>query len=156
MSVSRKEFLDIQATTESRIILKCVRDIILISSQMHNTDMYSQHSWIIWPVWLNGWMFVHKLSGCEFESHCCHLNFRYRACFEQGVPWHLGNYSVQIHSEMHIWYDNIQSDAFWLTCSVIEKQMCIDFIATFKIFFTSIFDKVSYFRYFIKFSWDFL
>ena len=23
-----------------------------------------------WPVWLNGWVFVHKLSGCGFESSC--------------------------------------------------------------------------------------
>ena len=22
------------------------------------------------PVWLDGWVFVYKLSGCEFESHC--------------------------------------------------------------------------------------
>ena len=24
---------------------------------------------------------VYELSGCGFESHCSHLNFRYRACF---------------------------------------------------------------------------
>ena len=41
-----------------------------------------------WPVWLNGWVFVYELSGCGFESCCCHLNFRYGACFKQGVPWH--------------------------------------------------------------------
>ena len=40
-----------------------------------------------WPVWLNGWVFVCKLSGCGFESCCCRLNFIYGACFEQGVPW---------------------------------------------------------------------
>ena len=49
---------------------------------------------IIWPVWLNGWVFVYELSGCGFESHCCHLNFRYRTCFEKGVPWHSGNHRV--------------------------------------------------------------
>ena len=27
------------------------------------------------------------------------LNFSYRTCFEQGVPWHSGNYRVYIHSE---------------------------------------------------------
>ena len=27
-----------------------------------------------------------QLSGCGFESRCCQLNFRYGACFEQGVP----------------------------------------------------------------------
>ena len=42
----------------------------------------------LWPVWLNGWVFVYEMSGCGFESRCCHLNFRYGACFEQGVPWH--------------------------------------------------------------------
>ena len=29
----------------------------------------SQHSSIIWSVWLNGWVFVYELSGCGFESH---------------------------------------------------------------------------------------
>ena len=29
--------------------------------------------------WLNGWVFVYKLTGCSFESRCSHLNFRYRA-----------------------------------------------------------------------------
>ena len=37
---------------------------------MHSTDKYAQHSSIIWPVWLNGWMFVYELSGCVLESHC--------------------------------------------------------------------------------------
>ena len=31
---------------------------------------------------------------------CCH------ACFEQGVPWHLGNQSLQIHSKTCTWHDN--------------------------------------------------
>ena len=29
-------------------------------TQRHHTDKYSQHSSIIWPVWLNGWMFVYR------------------------------------------------------------------------------------------------
>ena len=29
---------------------------------------YSQHSSIIWPVWLNVWIFVYELSGIRFES----------------------------------------------------------------------------------------
>ena len=28
------------------------------------------------PVWLNGWVFVYELSGCEFESHCCQLRLQ--------------------------------------------------------------------------------
>ena len=35
-----------------------------------------------------------------------HLNFRYRACFEEGVSWHSGNYRVCIYSEMRTWHDN--------------------------------------------------
>ena len=51
-------------------------------------------------------MFIYELSGCGFESCCCHLNFRYRACFEQRVPWHSGNYRLWIHSEKRLWHDN--------------------------------------------------
>ena len=34
----------------------------------------------------------------RFEPSCNLLNFRFRACFEQGVLWHSGNYRVWIHS----------------------------------------------------------
>ena len=51
---SSKEFLDIQATIECGFTLKRVRDMIRTYSQMHRTDKYSQHSSIIYPVWLNG------------------------------------------------------------------------------------------------------
>ena len=36
-------------------------------SQMHRTDKYSQHSKIIWQIWLNGWVFVYELSACGFK-----------------------------------------------------------------------------------------
>ena len=39
-------------------------------------------------------VFVYELGGCGFDARCSHLNFRYHTCFEQGVPWHSGNYSV--------------------------------------------------------------
>ena len=58
-----------------------------------------------WSAWLNGWMFIYELSGSGFESSCSHLNFRYRACFEQGDPWHSCNYIVWIHSETCSWHD---------------------------------------------------
>ena len=65
--------------------------------------------------WLNCWVFVYELSGCGFESSCSHLNFRFHVCFEQGVPWHSGNYRVWIHSETRTWHDkNIQSDELFL------------------------------------------
>ena len=51
------------------------------------------------------WVFVYERSGSGFESRCCHLNFRYCACLEQGVLWHSGNYRVWIHSETRTWHD---------------------------------------------------
>ena len=45
-----------------------------------------------------------------FESSCSHLKFKFRTSFEQGVPWHSGNYRVWTHSETRAWhYKNIQS-----------------------------------------------
>ena len=94
---------NIRYSVECGFILKRVRDMIITNSQMHRTDKYSQYSS---SVWLNGWVFVYELSGCGFESRCSHLNFRFCACFEQGVPWHPGNYRLWIHSETHAWHDN--------------------------------------------------
>ena len=79
-------------------------------SQIHCTDKYSEHSSIIWPVWPYGSLFGYELSGSGFESSCSHFTFRFRACFEQGVPWLSGNYRVWIHSETRTWHEkNIQS-----------------------------------------------
>ena len=77
---------------------------------MHRTDKYSQHISIIWPAGLYGWVFIFELIGCGSHSHCSHLNFRYHACFGQGVPWHSGKYKVWIHSKTRTWHDkNMQS-----------------------------------------------
>ena len=37
----------------------------------------------IWPVWLNGWVFLYELSGCGFESSCSRLKLCLDSCF-----WH--------------------------------------------------------------------
>ena len=89
---SSKELHDIQVNIESRFTLKRVRDIIRTYSQKHRTDQYSRHSSIIWPVSLNGWVFVYELIGCGFGFSCSHLNFRFHTCFEQVVTWHSRNY----------------------------------------------------------------
>ena len=96
------------------------------------------------PVWPNGWVFVYKLSGSEFEFSCSHSNFRFPACFEQVVPSHSGNYRVSIHSETHTWHDkNIKSNAacrsnlakwlsvrlrtkwFWVPIQLQSRKNCI-------------------------------
>ena len=60
---------------------------------------------------LTKWLSVRlRIKWLWVESSCSHLNFRFRACFEQGVSWHSGNYKVWIHSETRTWHDkNIQS-----------------------------------------------
>ena len=88
---------------------------------MHRTDKYSQHSTIIWPVWLNGWVFVYEVSGSGFKSRCSHLNFKFRACFEQGVPWYSGNFRVWIHSETRTWHDNTIQSIELLLMVLVEK-----------------------------------
>ena len=109
-----KGFLDIQATIECGFALICVRDMMRTYYQMHHTNKYSQHSSVIFWVWLNSWVFVYELSGYGFESRCSHLNFRYWACFGQGLPWHSGNYRVWIHSKTRTWHDKkIQSNAWY-------------------------------------------
>ena len=103
--------LTFRATIECGLTLKRVRDLIKTYSRMNRTDKYAQRRSIIWPVWLNGWVFVYELSGCGFKSSYSHLNFRFHACFEQGVPWHSGNCRVWAHSETCTGPDkNIQSN----------------------------------------------
>ena len=81
-------------------------------TQRHRTDKYSEHSSIIWPVWRSGSVFVYELSGFGFDSSFSHLNFKFRDCFEQRVPWISGNYRVWIHSETNTSHDkNIQTNA---------------------------------------------
>ena len=60
-------------TIECRFTLKLVRNMMITYSQLISTDKYSQHSSIIWPVWLNAWVLVYELSGCGFKPRWCHL-----------------------------------------------------------------------------------
>ena len=67
---SSKELLDIQANYRV-----CIHSD---TRTWHDNNIQSNapYRWaitIIWPVLLNGWVFVYKLSGCGFESRCCHL-----------------------------------------------------------------------------------
>ena len=67
---------------------------------MHCTDKYSQHSSITWPVWLNHWVFVYEISGCGFESHCCHnySSFTVRQTKESG-------FTLKLVRDMRITYN---------------------------------------------------
>ena len=64
---------------------------------LKSTRFEPRTTWFInkHSVWLNKWLSVHyELTGCGFKSCCCHFNFRYGTCFNQGVPWNSGNYRV--------------------------------------------------------------
>ena len=119
---------------------------------MHRTDKYSQHSSVIWPVWLNSLVFVYEQSSCGIEFRCSLLNFRYRACFEQRVPWDSGNYRVCIHSEMRTWHDkSIQSviDIFNLEIMQDSVYFLFFFFDSAK---NSVSGKICFFSYGLKCS----
>ena len=110
--ISSKKIPDIHATIEFGLTLKRLYDLTRTYSKMHRTDMYSHLRSIILSVLPNVWMFVYELSGCEFQSTCSHLNFRYCACFEQGVLWYSGSYRAWSRSTTRMWHDyNIQLNA---------------------------------------------
>ena len=62
-------------------------------------NVHAHNSRIRTNFWLNRWMLIFELSGCGFQSCYGPLNFRYRACSEEGVPLHSGNYRVHIQSK---------------------------------------------------------
>ena len=104
LCVSSDEFLDFQATIQCRFSLKYVHGIATYN-QVYCKYKYSQHSSIIWSIWLNGWVFVYKLSGCG-------LNFRYRISFKQWPLWHSGTYRVYSYSETQTSHNyNLKSNA---------------------------------------------
>ena len=72
---------------------------------MRDTDKHSQHSSIIWLIWLNGLVFIYELSGCGFESCCSHLNFRYGACLRQTIEC---GFTLKLVHDMIITYNQMQ------------------------------------------------
>ena len=56
----------LRQTIKCRFTLKLVREMIL--NTVKCTVQTSSHSSIIWPVWLNGRVFVYELSRCGYES----------------------------------------------------------------------------------------
>ena len=66
------------------------------------------HNHLVHKRTLNHFAKLAKWLTCVVSTYLyrIHLNFRYRACFEEAALWHLGNYRVHIHSEMRIWHDN--------------------------------------------------
>ena len=81
-----------------------------LNSCLNVKEHLARHRREIWSFSDCNWVFVYELSGCGFKSSCSHLNFRFRACFKQGGPWHSGNYRVWINPETRTWhYKNTQT-----------------------------------------------
>ena len=76
-----------------------------VPDMIRTSDKYSEHSSVIRSVQPNGWVLVSELIGSGFGWSCSHLSFTLRTCSEQGVPRHLGNYRVYIHSETRLWHN---------------------------------------------------
>ena len=63
--------IDIQTKTKSE-------EFLLTACSCHVRNVFQSHNHLVrkriikiypnWPVWLNGWVFVYKISGCGFKS----------------------------------------------------------------------------------------
>ena len=121
----KKDLLSIQATRECGFTLKCVCNMIRRYSSMHGIDKYSQHSSLIWAIWLSNWAFIFELYDCGFESRSSHLKFRFRVGYEEWVPWHSGNYRIMIDSEMCRWNDQFTKNFLWFQVLLQSLKLLI-------------------------------
>ena len=79
------------------------------------------------------WLSVHLISGCWSQSHCCHLDFRYHTCFEQGVSLQ-SRFTMKCVPEMIIIYSrNIYTQLFFVINLILLSFYFIycDFISKF-------------------------
>ena len=84
-SYFEQEVLDIQATTECSFTMKCGCDMVMTFSEVLPADTQSQFTSIISFVCPNGRVFFEEISGCGFDSHSSHLNFRNFSYLQQEV-----------------------------------------------------------------------
>ena len=89
--------------------------------ELRTTYFVNEHS-TIWPVWPNGWVFFYELSGSGFEFSCRKLNFRFCACFEQGVPWHSANIECEFTLKRVRGMTRTYSQ---LNCSNFKLKLCV-------------------------------
>ena len=67
------------------------------------------------------------------ESSCSHLNFRFRPCFEQGVPWHSGNYRVwftlkRVRDMTRTYSQTKNRRKLWIWSHLLKKSLMENFI----------------------------
>ena len=86
LSIWRREL----CVTDNKSVLEAtIHFIISLDDSTHHSSNNSNgmrtHNHLVCKGTLNHLAKLGELSACRFESRCCHLNFRYRACFKQGV-----------------------------------------------------------------------
>ena len=119
----------------------CIWLHVLVMSHMHfrmnphysclHSEMHTWHDKNIQSNAPYKWLSVQELSRSGFESSYSRLTLRFRACFEQGVPWHSGNCRVWIDSETCTWHDkNIQLKIYAWFKLCVTYVLCCSFIKT--------------------------
>ena len=83
--------------------------------------LHLSSSSIIWPVWVNDWVFVYELSGCGVESCCCHC------CTHQ----YLFRCAIVVQAKLYIWQANcmpiLQEVYSVILLEIIHLQLCVEF-----------------------------
>ena len=113
--LEERSSMTFKETRECGFTLKLVRNMITTLKQMHCPDKNSQHSLIIWPVWLNVWKLVCELSDWGFKYCYCHLRLDVGLALSKEVLDNQARYRVWIHFETSIWHDdnNIKLNALY-------------------------------------------
>ena len=106
--VSRRSF----RVNPHSIVCLSVKELIARSrrhvwSLNDSNDIRTHNHLVRRRVWLNGWVFVYEqLSGCGFESCCCHLTLDMVPASSKEFLDIQANYRVWIHSETRTWHNN--------------------------------------------------
>ena len=86
-------YVIIMSRTSFRVNRHSIVSLNLKELLAHNR----RHIWS-YSIWLNGCVFLHKLSNCGFKFCCCHWNFRYGPIVSKEFLGIQANYRVLIHS----------------------------------------------------------
>ena len=99
---------------------------------LSDTNEVQTHNHLVRKWTLNGWMLGYKLSGCEFESSCCHLRkfmFLKYSFFEDVSLLSVSRNFLETPSLLHIFLEN-----FILSNSIILVEDQIRWNWGFEIF----------------------
>ena len=98
-----------------------------------STWLYGAFDFMLLPCHVRVLCFVCELRDCGFESHCCHLNVGYRACFKQSKTqnWHDSNirWNAPYRQVLTTQLDHLASSVKCLSNCLRTKIVCTDPVA---------------------------